>query len=960
MIVSAALPLGVSKEREAIRQRWLASRERARERYAKVVDVLVKDVEALLNGRNADGPRAGVWGGESEWHFRETGEKALMLAVAASLPDSRYAEDGRLVEAVATALDYLARTDRNGQWHTSDTNVSRFCLAPAAEAFITLSDRLPEARFEDWVAMFRRAGAYQMKTFLPRTNWGNGRYPNMDAYFVLSTSLSAVICDEPSWIEACRGVTTRLQEFCLMPDGAYEYVDGWNPVPVYQDIIPTILGRYWLLTADPKAEEQLRATVEYYPWYSEVSGACDNGITPFIKHYWGYDGAFAAAEFTTFLTGDGRNRTVADLRLARTGDGYWAALSAQWLSAVEPAPLPTDFVREASEIHGFQMRTEGRFTAWLTGRSSAHDTLLSIVASERGEEGLERQALAAFLTEVEGKPEAPETGAVVRLIFADSDKESKMRQEVRVPVPYGVEQVEQTFEVQQGAQQVRCDLFMFFRPGTVVWDDVSLVGPDGKELLPNGGFEQVEKGRPARWSPGGYGTKGEMAYLTDGPFGSAAVRCHSPSAKDRAAWTCTVPVTAAGAYTFRAKVQTSDLPKAEAKKPLVYYLTDMEPKVTQAFAEGLAVQHLRSGLHAMGNGVRYPTKVDGSWNWSCWNGGSPQTAPWEVAQTWVFTPGRVFGMLYLVCTRAGDGESISFRPEFYPNVAPEMVDEDGSVTVRVPRIGMRLWPGEGLEATVGDLYHTLRIDGPADEVTVYAGDADFPLEPMRILCGGKEVAQLAAEKGEMAQATFKPVLKDGALMLDFAPSKGQHWKLAGVRIRHAGQERLFDVGKGAAEPGYERLDGNKYTPERGFGWDWDLRKQERARKSAKGLVRTCITAPVPPRSFLLAGPSGPWQEGQRLTLNVAIGPDEPPALGDWGFVDLSAGLRGWWQRNGQQVEAVIVNETGRGFAGDVPLPFAPKARLESVVSGPMVQVAGGVVRGLELAAGGLLVVRLRE
>jgi hypothetical protein len=93
---------------------------------------------------------------------------------------------------------------------------------------------------------------------------------------------------------------------------------------------------------------------------------------------------------------------------------------------------------------------------------------------------------------------------------------------------------------------------------------------------------------------------------------------------------------------------------------------------------------------------------------------------------------------------------------------------------------------------------------------------------------------------------------------------------------------------------------------------------------------------------------------------VAIGPDEPPALGDWGFVDLSAGLRGWWQRNGQQVEAVIVNETGRGFAGDVPLPFAPKARLESVVSGPMVQVAGGVVRGLELAAGGLLVVRLRE
>jgi hypothetical protein len=467
------------------------------------------------------------------------------------------------------------------------------------------------------------------------------------------------------------------------------------------------------------------------------------------------------------------------------------------------------------------MRSHARFTAWLTGRATAHDTLLSVVASDPGAVPLRRQALAGFLTEVEGRPELSPTGAMARLIFTDAEVENPgLRHEQRVAVPADTEQIDTTLMVPDGVRVVRCDLFMFFRPGTVTWDNVSLLVPDGQELLPNVGFEQDELDRPAGWNRSAYGTDGEMTYLRTGPFAGAAVSCRAPSDKDRAGWIATVPVPGGGRYRFRARARMQDVTPPSMLPPLVYYLTDMSPEKTQAFGPGLAVQRVASGLHAMGHGVRYPTPVDGRWRWNCWTGGSLETAPWQVAQTWILTPGRVFGMLDLRCVTDGDGQSVRFRPVLYPDTGLSLTRTQQGAVLRVPRIGMQLWTGPGL---------VLDLDQDTDS------------------------------------------------------------------------DRLW-----------------------------------------------------------IAGPEGPWLRGQRLTLNVAIGPDFPPPPDDWGFFAPAEGLRGWWQRSDEGLHLVVVNEGDSTFRGDLPLPFARFPTLDRALSGPAFTVTDGTIHDLALPPGRLIAALLEE
>ena len=93
---------------------------------------------------------------------------------------------------------------------------------------------------------------------------------------------------------------------------------------------------------------------------------------------------------------------------------------------------------------------------------------------------------------------------------------------------------------------------------------------------------------------------------------------------------------------------------------------------------------------------------------------------------------------------------------------------------------------------------------------------------------------------------------------------------------------------------------------------------------------------------------------------MAIGPDLPPAPGDWGFFAPGHGLRGWWQRSQERLCLVIANEGDSTFTGDLQLPFAPTAGLTRILSGPTFTVRDGSVGDLVLPRGGLLTALLEE
>lgn len=369
---------------------WEQSKATDPERFELLKNILSVQVQNSRSRQQRVGSAKGKFGNDlDEWQYRTTATYVFAFAVAYAMPGTQQYQNPLILGQIVDGLDFLAnQLTPEGRWHTYDTNVDRFTLLPLLEAVILIADKVPEEKFVDWLAMILQACEYQHRNFYYRPMpWGGG-YPNMDAYYAALMALAGRLTENEVWSETAKTKVTQIGRR-LAEDGGYEYVLGWNPVPVYQEIVVVCLGRYYQLTGDPQVVEQFHRAKDYYKYFVESSGIMDNGMSPHIKHYWSdsVDLAMAGAEIVATLTNDPYSKLISSQKLSvdnlvSMNNLQFLAYSLYWLNDVEPAEsLPRDFLRESPSIVGFQQRKNGNWTTYITGRISANDTFVSAIAS---------------------------------------------------------------------------------------------------------------------------------------------------------------------------------------------------------------------------------------------------------------------------------------------------------------------------------------------------------------------------------------------------------------------------------------------------------------------------------------------------------------------------------------------------------------------------------------------------
>jgi hypothetical protein len=161
----------------------------------------------------------------------------------------------------------------------------------------------------------------------------------------------------------------------VAPLGAWRYFQGSVPVPLYHGFELLFLGRYYQLSRDPAAAEQIAKTKDYYPYVFTPQNTVEYSSAVWWKQGWDpAGGAMHGAEFAAWLCGDGRNRLFADRRARIYQPYYWTVFCGEaWDEGLAkqpvPEPMPNRFIVEDRSIVGFR----GRFGlfSFVGGRGKA-------------------------------------------------------------------------------------------------------------------------------------------------------------------------------------------------------------------------------------------------------------------------------------------------------------------------------------------------------------------------------------------------------------------------------------------------------------------------------------------------------------------------------------------------------------------------------------------------------------
>lgn len=367
------------------------SRNRAEDKFRQVVAILDQWITPQLQGQTLDGSanHGNFRAGTTMWDYRTSAELSYVLSVLYNLPESKFYQDQRVLEALKAAGEFIAkgflpRGDVPGHPNDSykDENVNRFTLCAWVDAYIMIAPWLSEEEHIQWLTSFFLGAEYQLEQYALRPVY----YPNMDAAFTLCVGLIGSLFEEPVWQRAAAYRGEGLRDF-IRPQGAYEYMAQWNPVPVYQDVTVMYLGRYWRLLEEESIGDQLAQTRDYYPTFCEVSGFLSNGLNTHWKQPaypeeqgWEYYVHPAGPELIAYLTDCPYNAYIAQLNLSRA-NGYWGALMLQWLTDLAPeAPLDIP-VSPSPDIQGFLTKSEG-FSGYITGADEPRFNFATAVVVE--------------------------------------------------------------------------------------------------------------------------------------------------------------------------------------------------------------------------------------------------------------------------------------------------------------------------------------------------------------------------------------------------------------------------------------------------------------------------------------------------------------------------------------------------------------------------------------------------
>jgi hypothetical protein len=343
----------------------------------------------------------------SSWQFAGLTSRALAAAWAASWDESPRKGDGALIAHASALIDFCLSKQVDGswfysqKWQSGDPNSDRFALGPLMDAIWWLR-KLPqgEAKWAEWETPLRALVDFQYENWGKRANhaWGESatRYPNQDVFHLYEMALAYRWWQDEKYQKSLDETLAGLEAH-LLPEGGLDYIGPETEIPCYHDLNVLWIARYYELTQDARAKSLLERTAPYYPSAYSNEGRPEYYTDCWWKHYWS-DGAACGPEIVAGLTGDGRNKWLADRLLERLGPGadYKAIYAGMFYrDDVEPEPLADKYVRLDRNIGG----PRGRYGDWYfagTVGGGARDTFVgAMICRPDRPEPLDSALLAA-------------------------------------------------------------------------------------------------------------------------------------------------------------------------------------------------------------------------------------------------------------------------------------------------------------------------------------------------------------------------------------------------------------------------------------------------------------------------------------------------------------------------------------------------------------------------------------
>ena len=310
------------------------------------------------------------------WSFAGLGNNLFDAVWAMGTPQSPLRHHPVLLANALNALDTIAHQHTNGDFnvertaiHGRDSNINRFCLAPALDAWWRLGqaypDLLPPAKQADLEAGLKRLVAYQL------TDYGLARlarepqvkfpaYPNMDVHQILIMEFAHRLWGDPQYARE-RDAFVKLLDSAVYPRGAFAYINTQNECFIYHQLDVVYSARFWQLTKNPQTLAMLRRTIPYYPENVEPAGTPEYYTDACWKHYWG-GAPPAGPDVIAALFDDPLNKRVAEIcgPIAGYGHGHIAAIAAEFWKPLASRPLADGYTFHDANIDG----PRGRYGDW--------------------------------------------------------------------------------------------------------------------------------------------------------------------------------------------------------------------------------------------------------------------------------------------------------------------------------------------------------------------------------------------------------------------------------------------------------------------------------------------------------------------------------------------------------------------------------------------------------------------
>ncbi len=340
----------------------------------------------------------------SSWQFSGLANDAFVAAWGAGWEDSPRKGDETLIAHASALIDFCLAHQKDGswfysrKWESGDPNSDRFALGPLMDAAYWLRRTAQgQAAWKRWEGAFKelvefqytRWGRYKAMGFTKNEAWGSsaGAYPNQDVFHLMEMALAHEFWGDSKYLDSARETLDGLEAH-LLPDGGFNYIGPETEIPCYHDLNVLWIARYFQFTKDERARSLLARTVNYYPLAYSNEGRPEYYTDCWWKHCWA-DGKAACPEIIAGITGDGRNKWLADRLNERLGIGKRRAYTDVYAGMfyrhdVKPTPLPDNYVMLDRNIGG----PRGRFGRWYfaaTAGGGARDTFVGAMISEPGQ-----------------------------------------------------------------------------------------------------------------------------------------------------------------------------------------------------------------------------------------------------------------------------------------------------------------------------------------------------------------------------------------------------------------------------------------------------------------------------------------------------------------------------------------------------------------------------------------------